>query len=177
MSETDARGAVRELVTRAVRDPRGVAQALRPERGGITPLTNDADLTIAHIVWAPGMVLLPHDHRMWAVIGVYTGREDNEFYRRDADRPGRITDSGAKTLDGGEVLSLGAEAIHGVANTLDSLAGAIHVYGGDFVHAPRSQWGPGEPIEQPYDWAYVEGEFERKNSAWLGAGGQATGPR
>jgi predicted metal-dependent enzyme (double-stranded beta helix superfamily) len=176
MSDANPRGAVRELVDRAVHDPRGVGDALLPERGGITPLSNEPDLTIAHIVWAPGMVLLPHDHRMWAVIGVYTGREDNEFYRRDADRPGRITDSGAKALGGGEVLSLGADAIHGVANTRDTLAGAIHVYGGDFVHAPRSQWGPGEPVEQAYDWTYVESEFERRNNAWLAAKKQAPAP-
>ena len=35
------------------------------------------------------MTIMPHDHRMWAVIGIYTGRENNIFWRRlpaDADR-------------------------------------------------------------------------------------------
>jgi predicted metal-dependent enzyme (double-stranded beta helix superfamily) len=29
----------------------------------------------------PGMTLGPHDHCMWAAIGVYTGGEDNTFFR------------------------------------------------------------------------------------------------
>jgi predicted metal-dependent enzyme (double-stranded beta helix superfamily) len=28
------------------------------------------DLTILQIVWAPGMRLFPHDHDMWACIGI-----------------------------------------------------------------------------------------------------------
>ena len=29
-----------------------------------------------------GHALYPHDHRMWAAIGIYAGQEDNAFYRR-----------------------------------------------------------------------------------------------
>ena len=32
-----------------------------------------------------------------------------------------------------------------------SSPGAIHVYGGDFINQPRSQWGPGPLEERPYD--------------------------
>ena len=32
------------------------------------------------------MALNPHDHRMWAVIGMYGGQEDNAFYRRSRQR-------------------------------------------------------------------------------------------
>ena len=34
------------------------------------------DLTILNVVWTPGMAVYPQDHRMWAVIGLYGGRED-----------------------------------------------------------------------------------------------------
>ncbi len=44
-------------------------------------LYRDDDLTVLHVVWAPGMSIYPHDHRMWAVIGIYSGQEDNAFYR------------------------------------------------------------------------------------------------
>jgi len=27
------------------------------------------------------MTIMPDNHRMWAVIGIYTGREDNIFWR------------------------------------------------------------------------------------------------
>jgi predicted metal-dependent enzyme (double-stranded beta helix superfamily) len=28
------------------------------------------------------MMVMPHNHHMWAIIGVYGGREDNIFWRR-----------------------------------------------------------------------------------------------
>jgi predicted metal-dependent enzyme (double-stranded beta helix superfamily) len=41
---------------------------------------------------------------MWAVIGIYTGREDNIFWRRPADDPGgRIEAAGARALSEREV--------------------------------------------------------------------------
>ena len=40
------------------------------------------DLTVINFVWAPYMTLLPHNHNMFAVIGIYSGREDNMFWRR-----------------------------------------------------------------------------------------------
>ncbi len=63
---------------------------------------------------------------------------------------------------------LGDDTIHGVTNPLDRLTAAIHVYGGDFVNQPRSQWGPGERIERPYDIAQAEQRFADANAAWLG---------
>jgi hypothetical protein len=34
-----------------------------------------------NVVWGPRMTIMPHNHRMWTVIGIYTGREDNIFWR------------------------------------------------------------------------------------------------
>jgi uncharacterized protein YjbI with pentapeptide repeats len=45
-------------------------------------LYHASDLTILNVVWAPRMTIMPHNHQMWAVIGIYTGREDNIFWRR-----------------------------------------------------------------------------------------------
>jgi len=74
---------VREVVRRAVADPRGVLKALgEPTRGAIKTLCRSDDLTILNVIWAPYMTLMPHNHNMWAVIGIYTGREDNIFWRR-----------------------------------------------------------------------------------------------
>jgi hypothetical protein len=47
------------------------------------------------------------------------------------------------------------------------LTGAIHVYGGDFVNEPRSQWGPGPMEERPYDVAEAQQQFADANHAWL----------
>ena len=42
------------------------------------------------------------------------------------------------------------------------------MYGGDFVNQPRSQWGPGERMERPYDIAEAQQQFADANAAWLG---------
>jgi len=74
---------VREVVARAVSDPAAVLKGLgEPTRAGLHKLYQSDDLTILNVVWAPMMTLVPHNHQMWAVIGIYTGREDNIFWRR-----------------------------------------------------------------------------------------------
>jgi predicted metal-dependent enzyme (double-stranded beta helix superfamily) len=156
--------ATREVLARTIADPTAVGDVLEPRAGGIRALHNTAELTVLNVVWAPGMLLLPHDHRMWAEIAVYTGTEDNVFYRRVPDERGHIEESGGKQLQTGEVLLLGDDAIHSVHNSLDRLTAAIHVYGGDFFRQPRSQWGPGERVEHAYDHNFVIREFDAANA-------------
>lgn len=99
------------------------------------------ELTVLHVVWPPDVDLFAHDHQMWAVIGLYGGREDNRFFRRLDDD--RITPSGGTTIGTGDVLALGREAVHSVANPSREWTGAIHVYGGDYFATPRTMWtGP-----------------------------------
>jgi len=77
---------VRDVVARAVADPAGVLNVLgEPKRPGIQTLYHAADLTILNVIWGPMMTVMPHNHEMWAVIGIYTGREDNVFWRRVPD--------------------------------------------------------------------------------------------
>src|SRR5215469_17781082 len=74
---------VREVLAQAVSDPAGLLKALgEPKRAEMQTLHRADDLTILNVIWAPWMTLLPHNHQMWAVIGIYTGREDNIFWRR-----------------------------------------------------------------------------------------------
>ena len=90
-------------------------------------------------VWTPGMAIMPHDHRMWSVIGIYGGREDNLFWRRvPHDRHGRIEPTDARTLSQGETAVLAADVIHSVRNPASGFTAAIHVYGGDFFGARRA---------------------------------------
>ena len=56
----------------------------------------------------------PHDHRMWAAIGLYTGGEDNTFFRRDGQS---LVESGGKELRPRDVCLLGADAVHAVTNS------------------------------------------------------------
>lgn len=149
----DAHQAVQELVQRAVSDPGRVLAALgEPERAGVQRLHVADDLTVLNIVWGPHMTLMPHDHQMWAVIGIYTGREDNIFWRRIPEESGgKVKAAGARALQEREVAALGRDVIHSVTNPIPRLTGAIHVYGGDFFATPRSEWDPETLLEQAYD--------------------------
>lgn len=139
-SEDRAQRAVKEIVDRAVSNPSGVAT----EVGNITddPMKTvwhrSDELTVLHIVWPPEVELFPHDHNMWAVIGIYGGREDNQFYRRIED--GRIEPHTGKTITERDVIGLGSDVVHSVANPTREWTAALHVYGGDFYATPRTMW-------------------------------------
>jgi predicted metal-dependent enzyme (double-stranded beta helix superfamily) len=164
VAESDSRRAIRDVLERTVADGAAVADALRPREGGLDVLLAGPDLTVLNVVWAPGMQLFPHEHRMWAAIAIYAGQEDNTFYRRRPEDPATVVESGGKEVRTGDVLLLGQEAIHGVTNPLDRITGAIHVYGGDFISQPRSQWGPGPLEERPYDLDLLQAQFAEANA-------------
>ncbi len=166
---------VREVVARAVSDPSAVLAGLgEPARAGVDPLYRSDALTILNVVWGPHMTVMPHNHLMWAVIGVYTGREDNIFWRRLpageqgwAARPG-IEAARAKSLGARDAEPLGHDIIHTVTNPLPRLTGAIHVYGGDFYAVSRSEWDPETLTERPYDRDKNLRLFEAANHALAG---------
>jgi len=141
--------AVRDIIARAVSEPGDVLRGLgEPTEAGFSKLYHGEELTILNVVWAPLMTLMPHNHRMWAVIGVYTGREDNIFWRRG---DGVIEAAGAKALSVKDAEPLGENIIHSVTNPIEKLTGAIHVYGGDFFNQKRSEWDPETLTERAYD--------------------------
>lgn len=147
--------AIREAVLEAVVDPAGIVAELgEPDRAGVYPLYQADDLTGINFVWAPYMTLLPHNHNMFAVIGIYGGREDNIFWRRldDPDGPA-LEAAGTDTFGAGQVATLGPEIIHSVANPIRKLTPALHVYGGNFFDPPRprSQWNHETLIEEAWD--------------------------
>lgn len=144
---------MREVVARAVSDPAGVMRGLgEPTQGGIQALHRSRELTIINVLWPARMVVMPHNHAMWAVIGVYTGREDNILWRRLPDETdGKVEAAGAKALSEKDAIAFGPDVIHSVVNPISRLTGAIHVYGGDFFGVERSEWDPESLREKPYD--------------------------
>jgi predicted metal-dependent enzyme (double-stranded beta helix superfamily) len=148
-SEQAGQAAVQEVLARAVSDPGAVIDGIGvPTQAGVHPLLHEKDLTILNVVWAPLMQLLPHDHRMWASIGIYTGREDNILWQRSGST---VKAARAASLSEREVFPLPADAIHSVTNPIKRLTGAIHVYGGDFFATPRSEWDPETLLERRFD--------------------------
>jgi predicted metal-dependent enzyme (double-stranded beta helix superfamily) len=157
--------AVREVVARAVAVPGPLLKAVgEPRRSEVKTLHRAEDLTILNVIWGPRMTVMPHNHEMWAVIGIYTGREDNILWRRrPGEASGRIEAAGAKALSERDAFPLGDDIIHSVTNPIGRLTGAIHVYGGDFFGVPRKEWDPERLVEQPYDVQKTLQLFEESN--------------
>jgi len=106
------------------------------------------------------MNLMPHNHLMWANIGIYTGREDNIFWKRT---PNGIKAYGADALFTKDTAMLPEDALHSVTNPLQRFTGGIHIYGGDFFNTSRSQWDPETLAEEPSDGARIREMFQREN--------------
>jgi len=144
-------GALRELVAELVGEASALAAALpEPPTAGFAVLYRAPDLTVLDFAWAPWMCFKPHNHCMASVVGIYSGREDNVFWKRgDAT----ITAAGARSLGVRDVAVLGPDVIHSVVNPIGKLTRAIHVYTGDFFAppAPRSEWDPETLVERPWD--------------------------
>jgi len=165
--ETDAQSAVNDVLARAISTPGAVLAALgNPDRAGHRVLLSSPTLTIFAATWTPQMNLVPHNHLMWANIGIYTGREDNILWERTADG---IRAYGAQALFVKDTAMLPDDVVHSVTNPLQRFTGGIHIYGGDFFDTPRSQWDPETLEEQRSDGASIREMFRRENER-LGIG-------
>jgi predicted metal-dependent enzyme (double-stranded beta helix superfamily) len=162
----DAQAAVQDVLARAISNANAVLRGVgEPQKGGIQTLYRSPTLTILNIVWSPLMHLMPHEHAMWALIGIYTGREDSIFWQR---RDGRLAATTAAAISAGDVIPLPRDVIHSVTNPVEKLTGAIHIYGGDFFAVPRSEWDPETLAER--EWS-VQGAlklFEQSNERFFG---------
>lgn len=164
LAEDRSAEAVRDVVARAVSEPSAVIDALgEPARGQIQPIYRSSELTVLNVIWAPKMTIFPHNHDMWAVIGIYSGREDNVFWRRLPGDSHRVEAAGAKSLCDRDTVPLGRDIIHSVTNPIGRLTGAIHIYGGDFFNANRSEWDPESLLERPCDPQRIVQIFEEEN--------------
>lgn len=145
-------GAVQEVVERAVRDAR-LAEELALAEVGVRLLLHGGELTILHVVMAErptGMGNpIPHNHQMWALIGITHGGEENEFFHRSGDA---VESTGGRVLGEGDVLLMEPDTIHAVKNpSSERLSSALHVYGGDLIAAEKTMWGDPDRTPQGFD--------------------------
>jgi predicted metal-dependent enzyme (double-stranded beta helix superfamily) len=162
ITETQPRLAIKEVLERAMHQPGQIADVLPATRAEIAPVYMSDGLTIIKAVWAPHMSFRPHNHLMWAAIGLYCGQEDNTLYRRDH---ATIVESGGRQLRTSDVILLGDDTIHAVANPLRTFTGAIHIYGGNLSQQPgRSEWDQTTFDEVDYDFDRVKQYFEDANA-------------
>ena len=127
---------VSKLVAAFVHQPNLSSLLGDADRSTYEALYRGEDILVLHGVVPPTPApVSPHDHRMWAVIGVYQGLEHNELFVR-ADSGG-LESVDRFTVGVGDVRILDASTIHSVQARGDRYLGAIHVYGGDLFGAPQ----------------------------------------
>lgn len=144
---------VEALVKEAIADPAGVRAAFAPTANAKSisdaAVFRSDSLTVLDVTNRPGLKTPAHNHRMWAVIGVYDGEEQNVFYH---EGPDGLEPVGERLLRAGDVAVLEAHTIHAISNPLARKSYAIHVYGGDIVtRQGRSMWNPQTQAREPYD--------------------------
>jgi len=137
--------AVQEAARHAVAE-----RPLAAEPGKTQILHDEPGLTIVHVAVNPNFASPPHDHRTWAVIGVYDGQEDNTFYRL-VDNTRAIEQAGGRSLGERDVLMIGERGIHKIANPRGETLIALHVYGKNIFKIERSAWDPVTGVERPFD--------------------------
>ena len=163
-AEASPRHAVCEVVARAVSDPEAMSDAFGAMTNGCSKvLFRSAQLLVLHIVWPPELSVEPHEHNLWAVMGVYSGVEDNTFYRRTESG---IERAGTVRLEPRGNRIMGRDAIHAVDIPTLAPTGAVHVYGGDLITIARSEFDPVTGEERPFDWKKSDRQFEDANARW-----------
>jgi predicted metal-dependent enzyme (double-stranded beta helix superfamily) len=137
----DPVGSVSEVIAETIRHGASIDAALGTRIGREPDTFFSSDrLTVQRILWPGGSWSEPHEHRMWAVIGVYAGEELNQLFERECD--GRLRESRTCAVSTREVLAFGPAAIHSVENPHRDLTAGLHVYGGDINGIDRSAWSP-----------------------------------
>lgn len=140
VARSDSINAVQEVVAAAIVDGAAIDSALGTElKPEPETLLSSDHLTIQRIIWPPGLGSPPHEHRMWAVVGVYAGEELNRIYERGS---GGLRERGTRAVAERDVFVLDADAIHSVENPDRNWTAGLHVYGGDIVNIERSAWAP-----------------------------------
>jgi predicted metal-dependent enzyme (double-stranded beta helix superfamily) len=147
----DRVSAVREVVLDAVRESGGLETAFPvpiPDGDDDGVLYQSADLLVACPIFPRQFKTGIHDHTVPAVIGVWSGYEDNHLYERVGHglRALRVERTTA-----GNVLVLGTDAIHDVHAPDTTHSAALHVYLGDITATERRFWIDTESDPMPFD--------------------------
>ena len=163
--ESNPQEAVKEVLAKGVSNPSAMLKIIgEPTEAGLKVFLRSKELTIFAASWTPQMNLLPHNHLMWANIGIYTGREDNIIWERTENG---LEANDVRCLFAKDVATLNPNAIHSVTNPLQRFTGGLHIYGGDFFATERSQWDPETLDEEPSNGKIIRNIFKKANEQML----------
>jgi predicted metal-dependent enzyme (double-stranded beta helix superfamily) len=157
--------AICATLKKAIVDPDAIAEAMEKNQPGGAQagalVHRSDDLTIMHVVAAPGFTSPAHDHTLWAIVGQYKGQEDNRFFE---EREGQLVEVGTRSIHAGEVVPLDDTVIHAIKNPRsEEPCCALHVYGGDLIGAERSFWEPETGTRKSAKTGEMQAAIERLN--------------
>lgn len=103
-------------------------------------LAPDGTFCVTALAFQPGASTGVHNHRVWGVVGVYQGVEDQALYKRLPG--GGLREAGKLISQPGDCSYLlpPDEEIHNVVNPTGDCSISIHVYGADISRVPRQQF-------------------------------------
>ncbi len=95
---------------------------------------------VTALAFKPGASTGVHNHRVWGVVGVYRGIEDQTFYKKVPE--GGLRCAGGMICEPGDCSYLlpPEEEIHDVKNPTGDCSVSIHVYGADIARVPRQAY-------------------------------------
>ncbi len=97
--------------------------------------------SVVSFVWGPGQSTPIHDHRVWGLVGVLRGSEQNESFARDGS--GKLVSTGSERLGVGRVSKVSPRIgdVHRVSNAeRDRASISIHVYGANIGAVERATY-------------------------------------
>jgi predicted metal-dependent enzyme (double-stranded beta helix superfamily) len=112
--------------------------------------------SVSAMVWGPGQGTPIHDHTVWGMVGVVSGKERCEEFAPLLEPGGPLVRGDVHELAPGDIdlVSPSIGDIHRVSNALpDGTSVSVHVYGGDIGALTRSRFdeaGKATPFVSPY---------------------------
>lgn len=109
-------------------------------------LFEDDTVSIWSCRFDPEFVMPPHEHKMDVHIGVVSGNEKNIMFVRERSTLKHIK---SVIVNAGEILSIGADALHAVTADGETPSHALHVYLGPLTKVKRDlfDWTTGEAVD------------------------------
>lgn len=150
LCECNPADAVRELVQRAVSEPRSLELAcpvpVDLSDDGVIYVSDE--IRVRHAIFPRRFQTGIHDHSVEAVIGVWSGYEDNHLFEETL---GGLRSLGPRRVGTGDVLVLGADAIHDVHTPPTTWSAAPHVNLGNISTASRKAWQSADSPASVFD--------------------------
>ncbi|MDU8929409.1 hypothetical protein RXV86_18605 [Alisedimentitalea sp. MJ-SS2] len=137
--------AIRQVLRDSLADRDTVADAIAATEEDEVLLFEDDTCSIWSCRYDANVVFAPHEHCVPVHIAVYRGAEVQVLYHRDSNR---LRHAANKTVPAGEIISLGADAVHAITAEGPGHSHAIHIYQGPLTRIERSlfDWTSGREI-------------------------------